>query len=133
METKSNPMSILVECEDCKNKFSVNKDNLNQREFTINEQSIFLTYYDCPSCGRRHYVQIDNWRTLSIYKDVKRQMTKLMVLRRKGKTIPQKQQAKFEKTRKHLAKIRTELMKDYTGKLIYDNETDVNFELKFSV
>lgn len=133
METKNNPMSILVECEDCKNKFSVNKDNLNQREFTINEQSIFLTYYDCPSCGRRHYVQIDNWRTLSIYKDVKRQMTKLMVLRRKGKTIPQKQQAKFEKTRKHLAKIRTELMKDYTGKLIYDNETDVNFELKFSV
>ena len=126
-------MSILAECEDCGRKFSVNKDNLNQREFTTNEQSIFLTYYDCPSCGRRHYVQIDNWKSMSIYKDAKRQMTKLMVLRRKDKIIPQKQQAKFEKTRKHLARIRTNLMKDYTGKLIHDNETDVDFELKFSV
>ena len=66
-------------------------------------------------------------------KDATRQMTRLMVLRRKGKTVPQKQSVKFKKTREHLAQIRMELMKQYTGKLVHDSETDTNFRLEFSV
>lgn len=128
------PVSVFAVCQGCGNKFTVNRDTaIFKKEFMVNGQSIFLTYYDCPECGRRHYVQIDNARSLEMLKDATRQMTRLMVLRRKGKTVPQKQSVKFKKTREHLAQIRMELMKQYTGKLVHDSETDTNFRLEFSV
>lgn len=133
-ETVQMPASVFAACQGCGNKFTVNRDTaIFKKEFMVNGQSIFLTYYDCPECGRRHYVQIDNARSLEMLKDATRQMTRLMVLRRKGKTVPQKQSVKFKKTREHLAQIRMELMKQYTGKLVHDSETDTNFRLEFSV
>ena len=46
-------MSLLVECEDCKEKFRITAGNTanavtHKKEFNVNGQSIFLTYYDCP-------------------------------------------------------------------------------------
>ena len=131
-------MSLLVECEDCKEKFQITTDNAvntvtHKKEFNVNGQSIFLTYYDCPKCGRRHYVQIDNATSLNKYKEVSRQFIKLAVAKKRGKEIPQKQSAKFKKARQHLSDYRMNLMKQYTGKLIHDNETDSDFVLRFSV
>lgn len=131
-----NGMSLLVECEDCRNKFEVNVNNKTmtfKKKFDVNGQTIFLSYYICPECGRYHYVQIDNQSTLNELKDVERQFIKLAAAKSKGKTVPQKQSAKFKKSREHLAHSRNELMKQYTGKLIHDSETDTDFELRFSV
>ena len=77
-------MSLLVECEDCKEKFRITAGNAvnavtHKKEFNVNGQSIFLTYYDCPKCGRRHYVQIDNATSLNKLKEVSRQFVKLAV------------------------------------------------------
>lgn len=131
-------MSLLVECEDCKAKFSISAGEAvnavtHKKEFNVNGQSIFLTYYDCPSCGKRHYVQIDDAVSLNKLKEVSRQFVKLSVLKKKGKDIPQKQSAKFKKARQHLSDYRMNLMKECTGKLAHDNETDSDFELRFSV
>lgn len=129
---------LMFECEDCKQKFLVTQDQApnsltHKKEFNVNGQSIFLTYYDCPKCGRRHYVQIDDTTSLNKLKEVSRQFVKLSVAKRKGKEIPQKQSAKFKKARQHLSDYRMNLMKQYTGKLIHDNETDSDFMLRFSV
>lgn len=131
-------MSLLVECEDCKTKFSISVSEAanavtHKKEFNVNGQSIFLTYYDCPKCGRRHYVQIDDAVSLNKLKEVSRQFVKLAVAKKKGKDIPQKQSAKFKKARQHLSDYRMKLMKEYTGKLVHDNETDSDFVLRFSV
>lgn len=131
-------MLLLVECEGCKTKFRVSAGEAanavtHKKEFNVNGRSIFLTYYDCPSCGRRHYVQIDDAVSLNKLKEVSRQFAKLSVLKKKGKDIPQKQSAKFKKARQHLSDYRMNLMKKYTGKLVHDNETDSDFELRFSV
>lgn len=131
-------MSLLVECEDCKEKFRITTDNAvnavtHKKEFKVNGQSIFLTYYDCPKCGRRHYVQIDDATSLNKHKEVSRQFVKLVVAKKKGKEIPQKQSDKFKKARQHLSDYRRKLMKEYTGKLLHDNETDSDFVLRFSV
>lgn len=131
-----NKISLLVECEDCRNKFEVNINNKTMtfnKKFEVNGQSIFLTYYDCPKCGRRHYVQIDDKTSLNKLREVSQQFFKLSVTKRKGKEIPQKQSAKFKKARQHLSDYRMNLMKQYTGKLIHDNETDSDFVLRFSV
>ena len=131
-------MSLLVECEDCKTKFSISAGEAanavtHKKEFNVNGQSIFLTYYDCHKCGRRHYVQIDDAVSLNKLKEVSRQFVKLAVAKKKGKDIPQKQSAKFKKARQHLSDYRMKLMKEYTGKLVHDNETDSDFVLRFSV
>lgn len=131
-------MSLLVECEDCKEKFRITTgDAANavtyKKEFNVNGQSIFLTYYDCPKCGRRHYVQIDDKTSLNKLREVSQQFVKLSVAKRKGKEIPQKQSVKFKKARQHLSDYRMNLMKQYTGKLLHDNETDSDFVLRFSV
>lgn len=138
MNQENKAMSLLVECEDCKQKFEVSSGESagkvnHKKEFNVNGKSIFLTYYDCLSCGRRHYVQIDDKTSLNKLREVSQQFVKLSVAKRKGKEIPQKQSAKFKKARQHLSDYRMNLMKQYTGKLIHDNETDSDFVLRFSI
>lgn len=127
-----NQMSTLAECEDCHKRFAINKDNVIQREFESNSQSILLTYYDCPDCGRRHFVQIDDKESGYKLQACKTQMTNLMVLRRKGKNA-RKQSEKFKRTRQDLSDYRIKLMKEFTGKTCYDKESDSEFVLRFSV
>lgn len=136
MPNSSNGLAILVECQDCNKKFEVSSGNevvQHKKEFKVNGQSIFLTYYDCPECGRRHYVQIDTVATLQELKEVERMFIKLSVAKKKGKQPPQNQSAKFKKAREHLAQSRSELMKKFTGKLVHDSETDESITLEFSV
>lgn len=131
-------MSLLVECEDCKHKFEISSGETagkvnHKKEFNVSGKSIFLTYYDCPSCGRRHYVQIDDATSLNKLKEVQSMFIKLSVAKNKGKEIPQKQLAKFKKARQHLSDYRMKLMKEYTGKSIHNDETESDFVLRFSV
>lgn len=136
MSNSGHGLTILVECRYCSKKFEVSSGNevvQHKKEFKANEQSIFLTYYDCPECGRRHYVQIDTVQTLQELKEVERMFIKLSVTKKKGKQPPQSQSAKFKKAREHLAQNRTNLMKQFTGKLVHDSETDTDIVLEFSV
>lgn len=137
-ENKS--ISLMVVCEDCKNKFQICSGEIDgqanfkyKKEFNINGKSIFLTYYDCPSCGRRHYVQIDDAVSLNKLKEVKTMFIKLSIAKKEGKEISQRQSVKFKKARQYLSDYRIKLMKEYTGKSIRDDETDSNFVLRFSV
>ena len=124
----------MAECEDCKHRFKISSVNVShKKEFTVNGKSIFLTYYDCPSCGRRHFVQIDDMTSLHKLEEAQRMFIKLSIMKHKGKEISEKQSAKFKKARQHLSDYRMKLMKEYTGKLIRNNETESDFELRFSI
>ena len=87
---------------------------------------------DIAGIGKADINEIIN-SFLNKLREVSQQFVKLSVAKRKGKTIPQKQSAKFKKARQHLSDYRMNLMKQYTGKLIHDNETDSDFVLRFSV
>lgn len=127
-------LGLRVECEECKHQFSVSKENTIFNEMhEIENKRIYLTYYDCPECGKRYFVQIDDAKSLEKLKKCKRIMTSLMVLRAKDKAIPKKQSEDFKKNRKHLAEIRNQLMKDYDEVLITDPQTGKGHILKFSV
>lgn len=137
MSQENKTMSMLVECEDCKHKFRISSDEStgkvnHKKEFNVNGKSIFLTYYDCPSCGRRHYVQIDDATSLDKLKEFTSMFIKLSVAKTTGKEISQKQLVKFNKTRKSISNYRIKLMKEYTGKSVID-EAGNSFTLRFSV
>lgn len=134
---ESNSLNLMVECEDCKKKFSVSSNAApnsitHKKEFKINGQSIFLTYYDCPYCGRRHFVQIDDSNSMQELARVTTEFVKLNTAMKKGKRISKKQSEKFKNSRQHLADYRKNLMKEYTGKFIID-ATGVPYTLRFSV
>ena len=131
-------MQLMVECEDCKKKFAISSNQgpnslTNKKKYEIGGQSIYLTYYDCPSCGRRHFVQIDNDASLKLLKEVSSQFVKLATKKKQGKEVPQKQSAKFNKTRKYLSNYRMNLMKEYVNKIVHDEETNSDFILRFSL
>lgn len=133
-------MLLLVECEDCKHRFEIGESDkvkaakvTHKRKFIVKGKSIFLTYYDCPSCGRRHFVQIDDEVSIQKSNKVKSMFIKLSVAKKKEEKIPEKQLVKFKKTRQDLSDYRIKLMKDYTDKSIHDDETDSDFVLRFSI
>lgn len=130
--------ALMFECEGCKMSFPISADQApnsltHKKEFIVNGKSIFLTYYDCPNCGRRHYVQIDDVTSLGKLREVKRMFVRLSVAKTKGNEISQKQLAKFKKARQYLSDYRTKLMKEYTNKIVHDNETDYDFVLRFTL
>lgn len=132
-----NKLNLMFECEDCKQKFPVTQDQApnsltHKKEYKSNGQSIFLTYYDCPNCGRRHFVQIDDVSSLQELVRVTNEFKSLAIKRQKGKTISKKQSDKFKKSRQHLSDYRINLMKEFTGKIAVD-ETGVEYTLRFSI
>ena len=136
MNTK-NPFNLVFECENCKEHFPISSDQApnsltHKREFKVNEQSIFLTYYDCPNCGKRHFVQIDDATSLEELKNVTTEFVKLTALKRKGKKIYKKQSEDFKKARQHLSDYRINLMKEFTGKTVID-VTGIEYILRFSI
>lgn len=129
---------LMFECEACKKSFPISQEQApnslkHKREYQVNGQSIFLTYYDCPFCGKRHLVQIDDKSSLQELERVKIQFVKLAVAKQKGKAIPKKQQEQFKKSRQHLSSYRANLMKEFTGKIAYSMESGEAIELRFSV
>lgn len=129
--------NLVFECEDCKKRFPVSSEQApnsltHKREFKVNEQSIFLTYYDCPHCGKRHFVQIDDANSIEELKLVTNEFYKLTAMKKKGKSISKKQSEKFKKSRQHLSDYRMNLMKEFTGKTATD-VTGISYVLRFSV
>lgn len=126
-------MNTKVQCENCEHIFIISSENVSyQKEFKIeNGQSIFLTYYDCPECGRRHWVQVDTPRTIEMLREQQKQFLRLSKIKARGETVSKKQSEKFAKTQKNLVKTRNNLMEEFTGKIIIDGDTE--YTLRFSV
>ena len=128
---------LMLECEDCKKKFPAAQDQASnsityKKEFFSNGHSIFLTYYDCPHCGKRHFVQIDDTSSLQELSKARSQFVSLAIVKRKGKKISKKQSDKFKKARQHLAEYRMNLMKEFTGKSVIDEDGN-EYILRFSI
>lgn len=133
---RNNPLSLMVECEECKEKFSIATDTSSvtyKREFRVEERSIYLTYYDCPKCGKRHFVQIDDEKSLELLKVNEGQFVHNAVLRTRGKKLRKKKIDQYKDVKRRLTNYRGELMKEFTGKELYDEERGSSFELRFSV
>lgn len=131
-------MATNIQCIDCKTRFNAESDQIaskitHKREFDINGRSIFLTYYDCPKCGKRNFVQIDDVKSKQELTRISVEFMKLASMTNKGKTIPQKRSERFKKARQHLTEYRMTLVKEFTGKSIHDDETGMDFELRFNV
>ena len=134
---------LLVRCTNCNEQFALT-NNLNganginpKIEFTCKEEGrenkkLYLTYYVCPKCGKKYFVQIDDDMSLRAFKTVSKNLVKLAKLKQSGRGT-RKQQLKFNKQRRNLEAYRNKLKTYYVGKTVYDKRTDENFILVLSV
>lgn len=128
-------LSMLVECEECGNKFGISQAGgvTHKKEYVVNGRSIYLTFYDCPSCGRRHVTQIDDVSTVGLLKKYSRMFASLAKKNLNSQPIAEKQLAKFKKQSQHLRNRRFELMKEFTGAVACDPVTGEEITVRFSV
>lgn len=126
----------LFKCEDCGTTFYLGIGSVEVKygvPFKVKDgRSIFVTYYDCPKCGRRHYVQVDDVRSNQIKKEASVMFRKLSKKRLNFKDIPKKQNEKFKKLNNALENYRFELKKEFDGQIIIADDGE-EFEVHFSM
>lgn len=126
-------MKVKAICQKCKSSFDISEESLvYQKEYSYEGQSIFLTYFDCPKCNRRHFVQIDNQKSKELLERCKMDFARLSIAKSKGQVIKNNRKKKFDVERKYLSKFRNELAKEYSGRQVMDLETGNIFVLLFS-
>lgn len=130
----------LFQCESCGARFYLDNGDVEIKygvPFRASDgRSIFITYYDCPKCDRRHYVQIDDVHSNQMKREVTAMFRKLSKKRMDFKDIPKSQNEKFKKLNKKLEDYRFELKKKYNlqnVRPLKGSESEVEVEIHFSV
>lgn len=128
-------IDALFECSQCGNRFGTSECNMSIREQCKSEdgRSIQITYYDCPKCGKRHYVQVDNAHSVELLSAVSKLFVRIASTKAKGKAIPAALQDKYTKKNNHLRRCRTRLMHEWNGKVVFGVGTGQAHELHFLV
>ena len=112
-------MKVSFECVNCKVSQVESPKAIKVEKGIFNGQSIQVMYYDCPVCGGRNIVQVDNDESLRLLAKCKSIISVQMKANRQGRRG--KQSGKMKKAQIHLRKIRNELQK----------ELECNCHLKF--
>lgn len=126
----------LFECEECKTRFYLGGNSVDLRykvPFKSKDgRSIFMTYYDCPKCRKRHYVQIDDAYSIKIKKETSDMFKKLSKKRLNFRSIAKDKNEKFKKLNNKLNKYRFDLKKEFEGQVII-SESGLEVEVHFSM
>lgn len=111
-------LALKVTCEKCNIVFDVSGNNIKETTVQIleDEKMLDITYYDCPECGKRHVVQLDDENTKVLLSNVKTQMRDATKKKRQNKIIGRRSAQKFEQLRADLRKMRSSLVIQYSGK-----------------
>lgn len=125
---------VKINCMECGVEHQVT-DMVNKREMKFEEtgESIWLTYFDCPSCGARNFVQADDANTNELLKREINLMIKALEQKKYGKMPRRKQSEKFKRVSNDLAKSRRMLMVNLAGKRAVDPETNERFDIYFNI
>ena len=133
---------LQVRCTNCNEQFElstnlIGANGINHKvEFTYKEEGaedrkLYLTYYVCPKCGKKYFVQIDDEKSLKAFKTIAKNFVKLARLKQNGR-VTRKQQLKFNKQRRNLEAYRNKLKTYYIGKTVHDDKADEDFILVLS-
>lgn len=128
-------MELMVICESCGDKFLVSKTNLLREQFKQNvndKETLVLTSYKCESCGRIHYVQIDDDKTLLLLQKVQKNLGILVAQKRTGIKSPKNQTIVFNQTRSDLDDARKKLTDSYNDRILIDAKTNKQVLVVFS-
>lgn len=125
-------MQFVEKCVKCDTVIDVGI-SLKNKNFNKDGKTICLTYFDCPKCGERKFVQIDDETSLAMLDSVKKTFIRFACRKRRGKKIPRIENNRFEEARSRLSTYRFDLMQQFAGKVIYDEDNGNEYTLRFFV
>lgn len=110
-------MSVKASCEKCNEVFDVNALSVKEEQVVILEdgKELTITYYECPKCGFKHMVQLDDENTKHLLNEVKKMIKSIAVRKRRGKSVKLLKN-KYEKLNLDLNNMRNSLNVQYQGK-----------------
>lgn len=123
---------VSIECIDCKKSYGVNSENLKRISVTCDGNELEVLYIDCPYCGKRHYVQIDDKESSKMKVKALVMFKKLSEKKLSGRRVGKLEATSFEKLRNKLSETRTKLMSEYEGRIVTDTLTGRPVELHFT-
>lgn len=121
-----------VECKECSQRFfivdscDVNspfESELHSEWLSVDFKSVKLTWYECPACGARHYVQADDWRTERIEAKCKDVVTRMADKSTHRFDNRRKLSEYLAKLQNDLASSRKRVENEVNGKQIMDFHT----------
>lgn len=130
-------LSFMIECSRCKERYEVTGESNNlsvSKEFIDeNNKHIWLTYFDCEKCGKRHFLQIDDSTSKALVKKCIKDLASLSKKKLSKKDVPINKANKFKKERERLSTYRVDLMKNYTGRKVVSIDSGESYELTFTI
>lgn len=114
-------MNSKLTCDICKREFQLTKECVKEENVLVespnwdNPYPVKMTFLQCPLCGKRYIVVLDDQETLEIFSKLRECMSKRLKFLKGGKEVPKKLELKYRKVNKKLDFKRSELSKRVYG------------------
>lgn len=124
--------TFTLRCRKCKSQVSLSSDVIQSGTFVVDDSNeYYLTYFECPKCGTRHFVQADSKDTRQRLQRLTRLMGTAAMAKSINKLPSLKLQRQIETNRRYLRKDREALQEYLTGKSLTD-VYGVAWEVRFA-
>lgn len=122
--------NVDTDCKKCNGKVLVNSGTIKKKYVSFeNEKDIFITYFNCPHCGERHVVQLDDIETNKLLVSLTKKVARMSRMKKNHAQMSEKEITKITKIRTDLADKRLELVKEFQGLHYKDNGKDYCLEV----
>lgn len=127
-------LDVKMKCSSCEKEVTVGSHNIKKHiMITSDHEHVWMTYFDCPHCSVRNFVQVDNDETNEMVEEESRLMVKALKQKKFGKTLTKKQSEKRKQIERDLAESRKKLMESVKDKVVIDCDTNESYTVSFNV
>lgn len=105
-------------CSKCNEVFTLSELNV-KKKFAFEKETkmkLLVTYVECPNCGNKSYVQLDNDTTLEVVRELTGLMKKKIIAEKKGHDLKRKDNRRALELNKILNEARKNLLVLFNGK-----------------
>jgi transcription elongation factor Elf1 len=121
----------MTVCQECGHSFELNSSLVKKEMVEVKGDKLWLTYFNCPRCNKRHFVQVDNAETNGLLVDITKQMASISKSVKQGKSV-KKKSGKYAEASRYLDITRNQLMRELTGEKVYVKSMNQSIVLEFS-
>lgn len=115
-------MELKVKCDKCTEQFMLNSETIKERNITIAQEKLVLTYYACPKCGKEYDVMVDNEKSKGYLARLTTELSTAAKAKNRGHSIAfGKVSSKVSNLRRLLSVERNKLVKDHNDEKYVDD------------
>lgn len=116
-----------IKCDLCHGEFRLERHHLKEVQVTLNKEGFAaheatLTFLECPKCGKRYIVVLDDEKTLALAEKLRSIATKQFKLAKMGKPSAELEK-KYKNAEWKLGFARQKLAEKYYGSLYQLGDT----------